>query len=105
MSGLAASASIACVVVCLVVSLPADDNRIRNAPISSSVNRLPSTSALTIAVIKSSPGLARRNFANSAPVLANNMISLMVSIARSSSELYSSSLMENSFSAALATAG
>ena len=78
-SGLAASAIIACVVVCLVVSLPAEDSRIRNAPISSSVSRCPSTSALTMLVIRSSPGLARRNLASSTPVLLSSIISLMVS--------------------------
>src|SRR4051794_3517841 len=56
-------------------------------------------------VIKSSAGLARRNFASSAPVLFSSMISLLVSWARSSSVLYSSSLSPNSFSAAYVTAG
>ena len=66
----------------------------------------PSTSALTMLVIRSSPGLLRRNLRElDAGVGQQRDLRDRDPAARSSGVAYSSSLMPNSFSAAYATAG
>ncbi len=98
-------ARMVCEVVCFVVSLPAVDSRIMKAPMWSSDSRWPSTSACTMAVIRSSLGWRRRSLAISIAVPRSSSIWLTRKVTVSTPASSSSSpTPANIASAALATA-